>query len=83
MSYPCPECGRKMPPGSQPIKVVTEQRRVIYDAVDADGKVVESTRGHETVREEDRCPRCVVTNPPSPVFRPDPPKHVVTSAATR
>jgi hypothetical protein len=84
MSFRCQgECGRHQLPGSSPVKVVTQKRRVVYQKIEPQhGAVVRKSHGTETVQEADMCRSCAAVAPP-PSTTPGTPKYVVTMIAAR
>jgi len=81
VSFRCQgECRRCQPPGSQPNRVVTLRRRVTYQRV-REGKVIQESRGLETVQERDMCRSCADAAPPPTVVPGPTTKYAVTMVA--
>lgn len=58
MSFRCEKCGVAQAPGTRPVRVVTETRRMEYIPNSRTQKKFESTFGDEIAREMDYCKEC-------------------------
>lgn len=60
--FKCGICKKTQPPQTKLIRRVVEARDVKYAIHDVEGGLVKTTRGYETVREVNVCPKCATLN---------------------